>query len=107
LDRTANTHQTIEETHKVFSGDISWSLSEQWIYLADRWMKGVSASALLKETGMFEGNFIKGILTLNQLMREWISLATYDTIVEMLAKCVGIEGVLLRDIVVPESLYVK
>ena len=107
LDRTANTHQTIEETHKVFSGDISWSLSEQWIYLADRWMKGVSASALLKETGMFEGNFIKGILTLNQLMREWISLATYDTNVEMLAKCVGIEGVLLRDIVVPESLYVK
>ena len=70
-------------------------------------MKGVSASALLKETGMFEGNFIKGILTLNQLVREWISLATYDANIEMLALFVGIEAKLLRDIVVPESLYVK
>jgi superfamily II RNA helicase len=106
LDSTAKTHQTVEEMYGVQS-DSSWSLSIQWMYIANEWLKGVSAASLLKELEMFEGNFIKGILTLNQLVREWVSLATYDGNIEMLALFVGIEAKLLRDIVVPESLYVK
>jgi superfamily II RNA helicase len=106
LDSTANTHMKVEEAHGIRS-ESSWSLSAKWMYIANEWLKGVSAAVLLKELEMFEGNFIKGILTLNQLVREWISLATYDGNIEMLALFVGIEAKLLRDIVVPESLYVK
>jgi len=97
----------IEKKCGIESPERDWVLSTQWVVLSHRWLAGESATTLLKETGLFEGNFMKGILKLNHLMQEWISLATYDGNVEMLKRFVGVEANLLRDIVVPESLYVK
>jgi len=97
----------IEEKCGIESPADMWGLSTTWIRLSHRWLAGESAAALLAETGMFEGNFMKGILKLNSLVQEWISLATYDGNVEMLARFAGVEAKLLRDIAVPESLYVK
>ena len=97
----------IEKKCGIASPEDQWALSTNWVVLSHRWVKGESAAILLAETGLFEGNFMKGILKLNHLVQEWISLATYDGNVEMLKQFVGVEAMLLRDIVVPESLYVK
>ena len=107
IDSIAQTSQKIEECYGVTSPVEMWSLSSQWMYIADQWLAGTPAAVLLKEVGMFEGNFMKGILKLNHLVQEWVSLATYDSNVEMLKRFVGVEALLLRDIAVPESLYVK
>jgi hypothetical protein len=102
-------HKSIEIEKKcgIASPEEMWSLSTNWVSISHRWLAGESAAVLLAETGMFEGNFMKGILKLNHLVQEWISMATYDGNVEMLERFVGVEAKLLRDIVVPESLYVK
>jgi superfamily II RNA helicase len=97
----------IEKKCGIESPESDWVLSTNWVVLSHRWLAGDSAAVLLAETGLFEGNFMKGILKLNHLVQEWISLATYDGNVEMLKRFVGVEAKLLRDIVVPESLYVK
>jgi superfamily II RNA helicase len=97
----------IEKKCGIASPEDQWALSTNWVVLSHRWIQGESAAILLAETGLFEGNFMKGILKLNHLVQEWISLATYDGNVEMLKRFVGVEAMLLRDIVVPESLYVK
>ena len=97
----------IEKKCGIESPESDWVLSTNWVVLSHRWLAGESAAVLLAETGLFEGNFMKGILKLNHLVQEWISLATYDGNVEMLKQFVGVEAKLLRDIVVPESLYVK
>jgi len=97
----------IEKKCGIESPESEWILSTHWVVLSHRWVAGESAAVLLAETGLFEGNFMKGILKLNHLVQEWISLSTYDGNVEMLKRFVGVETKLLRDIVVPESLYVK
>jgi superfamily II RNA helicase len=107
MDEVSQKSIAIEEKCGIESPADMWGLSTTWIRLSHRWLAGESASALLAETGMFEGNFMKGILKLNSLVQEWISLATYDGNVDMLARFAGVEAKLLRDIAVPESLYVK
>ena len=97
----------IEKKCGIESPEAMWGLSTQWVILSHRWLEGDSAATLLKETGMFEGNFMKGLLKLNHLVQEWVSLATFDGNVEMLKRFVGVEAKLLRDSIVPESLYVK
>ena len=97
----------IEKKCGIESPEAMWGLSTQWVILSHRWLEGDSAVTLLKETGMFEGNFMKGLLKLNHLVQEWVSLATFDGNVEMLKRFVGVEAKLLRDSIVPESLYVK
>jgi superfamily II RNA helicase len=107
MDEISQKSIAIEKKCGIASSDSMWILSTNWAVLSYRWIQGESAAVLLAETGMFEGNFMKGILKLNHLVQEWISLATYDGNVEMLKRFVGVEAKLLRDIVVPESLYVK
>jgi superfamily II RNA helicase len=107
MDAISQKSIAIEKKCGIASPEDQWALSTSWVVLSHRWLAGESAAILLAETGMFEGNFMKGILKLNHLVQEWISLATYDSNVEMLARFADVETKLLRDIVVPESLYVK
>jgi len=54
-----------------------------------------------------EGNLIKGLLKVNNIVREWKALATVRADVDMLARLDGVESRLLHGIAVPESLYMR
>ena len=68
---------------------------------------GESAAALRKDYDIFEGNLMRGILKLAALVNEWTAVATYRADVAMLDKCRSISEGLLRDVAIPESLYLR
>ena len=55
--------------------------------------------------GLFEGNFVRVILRLASLVEEWTSVATLLEDVKLLEKLEGVRALLVKDAVVPDSLY--
>ena len=67
----------------------------------------MKAGALCEEYGIYEGNFVRTILKVANLLEEWTSLATYAKKLEVLRTVEGLSARLVRDLVVPESLYLR
>lgn len=84
-----------------------WALDTTWIEICYRWYLGEPAAVLCSEYGVFEGNFVRSILKLANLVEEWIALATYTQKVELLAKYDGMRNQIVRDLVQPDSLYLR
>ena len=82
-----------------------WSLSLYWSDLVKDWMDGQPSRAICQTYGIEEGAFVRAILKLRNLVEEWNNLAQISEDVEMLDKMR--ENSLVRDIVVPDSLYLR
>ncbi len=82
-----------------------WDLSTTWIEPVWRWVNGENASVICTDYGVFEGNFVRAILRLSNLVEEWTGVATLLENVEMLEKLRDIPTVLVRDFLKPDSLY--
>jgi superfamily II RNA helicase len=68
------------------------------------WAKGEkSLNQLCAEYELYEGNFVKAILKVQSILQEWTTLATYKQDLEMLE--ILRDFTLVRDVVVPASLY--
>ena len=68
-------------------------------------MDGQPSRAICQTYGIEEGAFVRAILKLRNLVEEWNNLAQISEDVEMLDKMR--ENSLVRDIVVPDSLYLR
>ena len=93
--------------------DAFWRLGLMWIDVAARWLApseadaGGLAGAICQEFGLYEGNFVRGVLKLANLLEEMTALATLDQNVEMLEKLLPLQGKLVRGLVIPDSLYLR
>ena len=96
--------------------DAFWRLGLMWIDVASRWLTvpggeevdaGGLAGAICQEFGLYEGNFVRGVLKLANLLEEMVALATLDQNVEMLEKLLPLQGRLVRGLVIPDSLYLR
>ncbi len=97
--------------------DAFWRLGLMWIDVAARWLSpakgaeevdaGGLAGAICQEFGLYEGNFVRGVLKLANLLEEMTALATLDQNVEMLEKLLPLQGRLVRGLVIPDSLYLR
>lgn len=96
---------TIDKKYGIQSPDGFWDLSTFWACIGYEWLQGGSAAHIASMYEIYEGNLMKGLLKLANLVNEWINLATYVADVDMLKKMESIN--LLRDIACPESLYLK
>jgi len=91
----------------VVSPDSYWTLGTKWIEPVWRWLDGVEMSALCRDYEVFEGNFMKTLMTMGNLLEEWRSLATLATDTDTLEGLRGIEQKLLRGVAVCDSLYLR
>jgi superfamily II RNA helicase len=82
-----------------------WDIKTSWIDPLQRWMEGEDVAVLCKEYGLYEGNFLRSVLKVANMVDEWISLATFTKSIELLQLLEGIKQTLVRDAVRPESLY--
>ena len=82
-----------------------WDLSTTWIEPAWRWIQGESAMQIINDYQFFEGNFVRAMLRLNNLVDEWNGVSTLLENIEMLDKMRNIQNVLVREFLVPDSLY--
>lgn len=84
-----------------------WELSYEWVEPMVEWLNGASLSQIAGQFEMFEGNVQRAVLKLAGLAEEWITLLTLGTDVEQLRVWEGVRELILRDIVVAESLYLR
>lgn len=84
-----------------------WELSTTWVEPLYRWATGEEFSVICSEYGIRGGTFVRTVLKMASMMEEWVRLATLRSDVEMLEKLKDVQGLLVRGIVKPDSLYLR
>jgi superfamily II RNA helicase len=84
-----------------------WSLTTLWVQVGMEWILEAEAAQLASKYELYEGNLMKGLLKLANIVNEWISIATLRSDVDMLETMKTAQTALIRDIVQPESLYLR
>lgn len=84
-----------------------WELSLTWIEPIQRWLNEEHIALICQEHGIFEGNFTRAILKVNNLLDEWIAMATFCGEPAQIEAAVAVKAKLVRDVVLPESLYLR
>jgi superfamily II RNA helicase len=107
LDSFVDLFMGAEKKHGVVSPYGYWSLNSYWIEPVWRWLGGEGVSTICDDYGLYDGNFMRVVLKVANLLEELTAMATHTKDVETLAKLEGLQGKLVRDVAVPESLYLR
>jgi superfamily II RNA helicase len=83
--------------------DKYWDISCGFLEPMKKWLEGELASVICEEYEIFEGNFMRSIMKMANIVDEWISMATYCQHTEQLDKMIEVRKKIIRDI--PDSLY--
>jgi superfamily II RNA helicase len=105
LDGIANKTTKIEGQEGIHSRESFWKLSTTWIEPIWRWLEGERATTICSDYGLFEGNLVRAVLRIANIADELTSIATYCEDIELLEKMKIVKTDLVRDIIVPDSLY--
>jgi len=84
-----------------------WDISTMMVEPMRRWMEGEHASVLCAEYKLFEGNFIRTVMKLANMLDEWISLATYCQHTDQVSKATDARNRIIRGIAISDSLYLR
>ena len=86
----------------------STRLSGDWMELLWRWLEGgEDPSALCATYELFEGNFVRGVMKLGNILDEWLAIATLFGHTEQVEAVSQIRPLLVRDFVFSDSLYLR
>jgi len=107
LDSFVDVFMGAEKKHGVVSPYGYWSLNSYWIEPVWRWLGGEGVSTICDDYVLYDGNFMRVVLKVANLLEELTAMATHTKDVETLAKLEGLQGKLVRDVAVPESLYLR
>jgi superfamily II RNA helicase len=105
LDTIVGDFTKEEDKRRVASPPNYWKLSTIWVEPIWRWLNGESASVICSEHGLFEGNFVRIVLRVANMVDEWIAVAQIREDIETLETLQGVRQQLVRDFIVPDSLY--
>jgi superfamily II RNA helicase len=72
-----------------------------------QWMSGTALAEICAVCGIQEGNFLRVIMKMSNLLEEWRTLATLAGDLQELEKMRGAQDQLLRGLAVCESLYLR
>jgi len=82
-----------------------WTISTRMIEPMRRWIQGENASIICFEHDIFEGNFIRTVMKMGNMLDEWLAMATYCQHTEQIEKILEVRQRMIRDIVISDSLY--
>lgn len=82
-----------------------WKVTDYWHDVVGDWLEG--NDFVCEKYGIEHGNFVRAILKLANIVREWVSMATIQQDTEMVEKLNGMEQILVRGFVIPDSLYLR
>jgi superfamily II RNA helicase len=105
-------HKVLDEYAKRFAesevlkSDLSfWKLTSYWTEVVREWMNG--NDFVCEQFGIDQGNFVRAILKLSNIVEEWMNMATIMQDVEMIEKMKDVKNNIIRGFVVPDSLYLR
>jgi len=84
-----------------------WTTSTKMMEPMRRWMEGEHASVICSEYDLFEGNFIRSVMKIANMLDEWLAMAMYCQHTKQIEKITETRTYLIRDIVVSDSLYLR
>jgi superfamily II RNA helicase len=84
-----------------------WSITREWWHIIQDWVNYRPISEIVSEYNIYEGNLTRTILKITNILDEWRNMATYKGDVWMLEYVQDLDKLLIRDIVMPDSLYVR
>ena len=98
----------VEKKHGLPYDEAFWGMSLEWVEPVHAWLQGdVTFPELAATYEIFEGNLMKALLKLGGLLEEFQAMATLSSEVDMLKMLEGARQLVLRDIVMAESLYLR
>jgi superfamily II RNA helicase len=68
-------------------------------------MEGDSVATICAEYGIYEGNLIRSVLKLQNMLDEWKSMATFCEHTDVLDRFNTASELILREAVIQDSLY--
>jgi superfamily II RNA helicase len=83
----------------------NWDVTDYWHDVVGDWLDG--NDFVCEKYGIEHGNFVRAILKLANVVREWVSIAIIQQDTEMIEKMIGVEQKLVRGFVIPDSLYLR
>ena len=93
----------IERSQKSVESD--WKMSVSWLGPLWDWMQGEAVSTICSNYGIYEGNLIRSVLKLQNMLDEWRSMATFCEHTDILEKFKDAHRLLVREAVIQDSLY--
>ena len=82
-----------------------WDVTDYWVEVVLDWLGGIDF--VCERYGIEHGNFVRAMLKLANILREWVGMATLSQDTEMIEKLKDIESKLIRGFVIPDSLYLR
>jgi superfamily II RNA helicase len=108
--RTANVCRGFEDKHRVQvpagKGQF-WDINLEWVEPVWRWLQGAELAEIINDYGLFEGNFLRVLSKLVNLLEEWRSLATLKSDTDMLNLLVDAEQLIKAGLASNDSLYLR
>jgi superfamily II RNA helicase len=84
-----------------------WNLSCEMMEPIMKWLEGEHLSLICSEYELFEGNFIRSIYKMINIIDEWLSMAIYCQHTEMIEKIMEARQEMIRDMILSDSLYLR
>jgi superfamily II RNA helicase len=98
----------LEKKHGIAYDPKFWDLSTEWLEPISDWVNSEeSVAQIAARHELFEGNVQKAVMKLSGLLEELQAMATMSENVEWLMKLEEARPLVLRDIVLSESLYLN
>jgi superfamily II RNA helicase len=104
LQNIIGEYQALEDKYGYYMEGY-WDLSLHMIEPILKWYEGVHISIICQEYGVFEGNFMRSIMKMNNILDEWLALAIYCNHVDQIDKILSLKLKLNRDTLQQDSLY--
>lgn len=107
MDGYVDHFRILEDRHGCKTEPAYMQIQTDMIESLMEWMSDVDIhpGALCEKYGIFEGNFVKAVLKVANIIDELGSVATYANNTALLEKLEGVRCILVRDVVKPDSLY--
>ena len=102
ITELAKEFQNIEDRY-IYPIRDYWNVFTMMMNPIQKWLEGEDSSVICAEYDIFEGNFMRSVMKMANIVDEWISMATYCQHIEQIDKMIKIRQKIIRDI--PDSLY--
>jgi superfamily II RNA helicase len=95
-----------ESKYQIYSDSI-WTLNLNLVYITYLWASGSSIKEIYPYMEIYEGNFIRSILQINNLVQSIMNICEMVGNHKLYNKLEDIESILIRDMVTIDSLYIR
>jgi superfamily II RNA helicase len=101
-----NDYQIYEENKGIHNYEF-WEISYEFVNISHMWASGCTVHELFTTYDIYEGNFIRAMLKLNNILNDLINLSKILNHLESIPKYELAQERILRDIVSVNSLYLS